>query len=93
VLAAVLVKAQAPEMKLMHELLDSWAGIGLIVVGMAHQGFDLQLTAYGGRDWRANFFPVGVAHSILSGTGWEPMPWRAVQRAAWAAIDDHSDNR
>jgi hypothetical protein len=41
---------------------------------MAHQGYDLQLTAYGGRDWRANFFPAGIAHSILSGTGWEPTP-------------------
>jgi hypothetical protein len=26
--------------------LDSWAGIGRIAVGMAHQGFDLQLTRY-----------------------------------------------
>jgi hypothetical protein len=37
---------------------------------MAYQGCDLQLTAYGGRDWRANFFPTGIAHSIVSGTGW-----------------------
>jgi hypothetical protein len=26
--------------------LDSWSGIGRIAVGMAHQGFDLQLTRY-----------------------------------------------
>jgi hypothetical protein len=39
---------------------------------MMHQGRDLQLTAYAARDWRANFFPTGIAHSILSGTGWEP---------------------
>jgi hypothetical protein len=26
--------------------LDSWAGIRRIAVGMAHQGFDLQLTRY-----------------------------------------------
>jgi len=31
---------------------------------MTYQGWDLQLTAYSGRDWRANFFPVGIAHSI-----------------------------
>jgi hypothetical protein len=42
--------------------LDSWSGIGLIVVGMTHQGWDVQLTAYAARDWRANFFPVGIAH-------------------------------
>ena len=70
----------------MREWLDSWMGIGLIVAGMAHQGWDLQLTAYAGRDWRANFFPAGIAHSILGGSGWEPTPWRAVQRAAWDAL-------
>src|SRR5262245_46142630 len=26
--------------------LDSWPGIGHVAVGMAHQGFDLQLTRY-----------------------------------------------
>jgi hypothetical protein len=83
-LAAVLVKAEAPELRLMHELLDSWSGISLIVVGMDHQAWDLQLTAYAGRDWRANFYPVGIAHSIVGGTAWERTPWRAVQRAAWA---------
>ena len=29
---------------------------------MTHQGWDVQLTAYAARDWRANFFPVGIAH-------------------------------
>jgi hypothetical protein len=36
----LLVKAQAPDLKLMHELVDSWAGIELIVVGMAHRAFN-----------------------------------------------------
>jgi hypothetical protein len=67
----------------MHKWLDNWSGIGLIVVGTAWQGWDLELTAYAARDWRANFFPVAIAHSILGGTGWEQTPWRAVQRAAW----------
>lgn len=85
-LAAVLVPADGPELLLVREWLDSWMGIGLIVAGMAHQGWDLQLTAYAGRDWRANFFPAGIAHSILGGSGWEPTPWRAVQTAAWEAL-------
>lgn len=34
----------------MHEWLDSWAGLGLVVVGMAQPGWDLELTAYAGRD-------------------------------------------
>ena len=54
--------------------LDSWAGIGRIAVGMAHQGFDLQLTRYDERGWRATFYTTGMEHSPTSatGTGWEP---------------------
>jgi hypothetical protein len=53
---------------------------------MTHQGWDVQLTAYAARDWRANFFPVGIAHSVVGGSAWEPTPWWAVQRAAWVAL-------
>jgi hypothetical protein len=28
-----------------------------MVEGMTHQGWDVQLTAYAARDWRANFLP------------------------------------
>jgi hypothetical protein len=85
-LAAVLVRADAPELRLVHEWLDSWAGLGLIIPGMAHQGWDVQLTAYAARDWRANCYTLGIAHSIVGGTAWEPTPWGAVQRAAWEAL-------
>jgi hypothetical protein len=81
-LAAVLVADNAPELGRMREWLDNWSGIGLIIAGMTHQGWDVQLTAYAARDWRANFFPVGIAHSIVAGSAWEPTSWRAVQRAA-----------
>ena len=36
-LAAVLVKAQAPELRLVHRWLDSWSGIGLVAARMAVQ--------------------------------------------------------
>ena len=75
--------ATEPEL---HQACDSWSGLGLIIAGMAHQGWDVQLTAYAARDWRANFFPVGIAHSIVGGSASEPTPWRAVQRAAWEAV-------
>jgi hypothetical protein len=58
----------------MHQWLDTWSGVGLMAAGMEHQGWDLQLMAYAACEWRANFFPVGIAHSILGGTGWEPTP-------------------
>jgi hypothetical protein len=68
--------------------LDSWAGIGRIAVGMARQGYDLQLTRYGERGSRATFYTTGMEHSPTGATGsaWEPTPWRAVQQAALSAL-------
>ena len=68
--------------------LDSWAGIGRVAVGMHCQGYDLQLTQYDDRGWRATFYTTGMEHSPTSatGTGWERTPWRATQRAAWEAL-------
>jgi hypothetical protein len=65
--------------------LDSWAGIGRIAAGMARQGYDLQLTRYDNRGWRATFYTTGMEHSPTSatGTGWERTPWRAT---AWEAL-------
>jgi hypothetical protein len=64
--------------------LDSWSGIGHVAVGMAHQGYDLQLTRYDERGWRATFYTTGMEHSPTSatGTGRERTPWHATQRAA-----------
>jgi hypothetical protein len=59
---------------------------------MAHQGYDLQLTRYDERGWRATFYTTGIEHSPTSatGTGWERTPWRATQRAAWVAVGQAS---
>jgi len=37
---------------------------------------------------RATFYTSGMEHSPTSatGTGWEPTPWHATQRAAWEAL-------
>jgi hypothetical protein len=53
--------------------------------GLAHQGYDLQLTRYDERGWRATFYTTGMEHSPTSatGTGWEGTPWHATQWAAW----------
>jgi hypothetical protein len=48
--------------------LDSWSGIGHVTVGMARQGYDLQLTRYDEKGWRATFYPIGIEHSITSAT-------------------------
>ena len=54
---------------------------------MTHQGWDAQLTAYAARNWRTDFFPVAITHSIVGGTAWERTPWHATQRAAWEALE------
>ena len=43
------------------------AALGLL------QGYDLQLTRYDKRGWRATFYTTGMEHSPTSatGTGWE----------------------
>ena len=55
---------------------------------MARQSYDLQLTRYDERGWRATFYTTGMEHSITSATAsaWERTPWRAVQGAAWEAV-------
>jgi hypothetical protein len=68
-LAAVLVKAHAPELRLMHELLDSWSGIGLVVVGMAHQGYQVSLGEHGTARWIAVFFRVDGGHEPVAAAG------------------------
>ena len=63
-LAALLVRDRARELDRVHQWLDTWAGLGLIIAGMMHQGWDVQLTAYAARDRRAYFFPVGIAQVL-----------------------------
>jgi len=49
---------------------------------MARQGYDLQLTRYDEKDWRATFYTTGMEHSHTSatGTGWVLTPWRGAAR-------------
>ena len=81
-----MLRADEPELRLAHRWLDNWSGIGRVTVGMGRRGWDLQLTEYGDGRWRAIFYVTGLAHSIVGGSAWEPTPWRAAQRAAWAAV-------
>jgi hypothetical protein len=86
--AAMLVKAHAPELELMHRWLDSWSGIGLVVVGMTHQGFQVSLGEHGAGQWIAVFYRGRGGHEPVTaaGTAQAATPWRAVQGAAWAAV-------
>jgi hypothetical protein len=87
-LAAVLVPDNAPELRLVRAWLDSWSGVGLIVVGMAHQGFTVSLGEHGVGRWIAVFFHGRGGHERFdaAGTAQETTAWRAVQRAAWETL-------
>jgi hypothetical protein len=86
--ATVLVKAEAPELRLMHAWLDNWAGIGLVIVGMAHQGFYVDLGEHGAGRWIVVFYSGRGGHEPVTpvATAQESTPWRAVQRAAWEVL-------
>ena len=77
----------APAFQGLHRWLDSWRGIGDLVMGMNRQVYDLELTQYPD-GWRCTFFVTGWEHSLTPITGSaEKTPWLAVQRAAARALD------
>ena len=80
-LAAVNAKGTASELAIVSVWLDSWVGLGLIVDGMARQGYDANFRQYP-MGWRVNF----LHGERVEGTGWAREPWRAVQQAAWDAL-------
>jgi hypothetical protein len=43
---------------------------------------------FAGCSMSATFYTTGMEHSPTSatGTGWQPTPWHATQRAAWEAL-------
>ena len=85
--AAVLVKADAPELRLVHRWLDNWSGLGLVVAGMTRQGFQLGLDQRTGSRLAVFYSGSGGHHPVgPAGTGQAPTPWEAVQRAAWETI-------
>lgn len=87
-LGFALLDAHAREVRLLHSWLSTWSGIGHVIVGMHRQGYDVQLTEYDNRGWRATFYVTGMEHSATSATAsaFEVTPWEAVQRAAWRAL-------
>jgi len=46
-LAALLIKAETPELMLAHAWLGSWRSVGLLAVGLHRTGYDLALRQYG----------------------------------------------
>ena len=51
--ALLPARRDQPEVGMLRRWLDTWAGLGLVAVGMARQRYDLQLTRYAEQGWRA----------------------------------------
>ena len=83
-LAFLQLPSRVPELQLLDRWLDSWMGVGLIVVGVERQGLRFSLTHIADDEWRAQF----SAHPMWASAGYgvAATPWRAVQIAAWAAV-------
>lgn len=80
------LRPEPPALAALRRYLGSWTGLGAIARGMGGQGCDLQLTRYAEEGWRATFYPAGLAHSVVLGSGWAPTPGEAVQQAAWEVL-------
>jgi hypothetical protein len=68
----VLVRADAPELRLVHDWLDSWSGIGLIIVGMSHQGLTVSLGEHGVGRWMATHEPFYMDGSVKAAVDLKP---------------------
>ena len=67
----------------LHEWLDSWSGIGLIVVGMERHGYALSLRKIEDK-WIASLQHDPTLSA--SGFGAAETPWHATPIAAWTAV-------
>lgn len=90
-LAALMVKADEPELRMVHRWLDTWTGLGLVVVGVERHGLRFSLSHIADREWRAYFMASPMF--APEGFGVAPTPWGAVQRASWAAMGTSLDSR
>jgi hypothetical protein len=75
---------RTPELRLLHQWLDSWVGVGLITVGVERLGYRLSLSHIAEGEWRAQFSAHPMWASVGYGVG--ATPWQAVQIAARAAV-------
>ena len=86
-LGFVVLKSDGAELRLLQSWLDTWTGIGHIVVGMKRHGYEVSMGDHGGQ-WIAVFYEGHGGYETLraAGTAQAPTPWGAVQRAAWEAM-------
>jgi hypothetical protein len=65
-LGFALLEGHAAGLLAVRSWLSTWSGIGNVIAGMHRQGYDIQLTQYDERGWRATFYVTGMEHSATS---------------------------
>jgi len=80
-LGFLLLAPRAPELRRLHRLLDTWAGLGLVVAGMRRHGYQLSLGDHVAGRWIAVFYGGGGGQEPINAAGvaQEATPWRAVR--------------
>ena len=71
-------------LRALHAWLDSWAGIGHVVVGVQRHGFRVSLRSVAVDGWAASFH--GDPGTSASSYATASTPWEAVHGAAWAVM-------
>lgn len=92
-LGFIRLRWRDPVPPVVHSLtawMNSWRGLGAVLAGINAQGFNVELKEFP-HGWRVNFYPVGIAHSVVAGSAYEPTPWRAV-RASRGAVQRTSES-
>jgi len=84
------LQPHAPALRLLHRWLDTWTGLGLVVVGVERQGLRFSLSHIAKGEWRAYFMKSPMF--APAGFGVAKTPWAAVQRAAWAVVVSQSES-
>ena len=67
-LGFALLEGRRASLGALRSWLSIWTGIGHVIGGMQRQGYDVQLTHYDERGWRAAFYVSGMEHSATSST-------------------------
>jgi hypothetical protein len=83
-LGFVQLPAAEPALQLLHHWLDTWTGVGLIIVGVERLGPSPRLTHLEENEWCVSF--ESNARFAPNGFRVAAAPRGAVQRAAWAVV-------
>lgn len=72
---------RTPALRALHAWLDSWKGIGHVVVGMERHCYKLSLRSVAAESWVASFHD----HVMTAPAGFAaaPTPWGAMQQRRW----------